>query len=139
MKIITLLHPFSAKAIGLNEVDLYNLHSKPHENALRALQNEGYKMRIDYFTGGLIPFYKNINNKTEGVRLISRDDQGTIWVFFRDGEIYYQPKTSNTFHYFSKGRSNVIRCVLIDNQNIWIALHLFRTAPAETMCGKLQN
>ncbi len=59
---ISLLHPFSAKAIGLNEEDLYHSHSKPHELALVALQNEGYKVSIDYFTGNWIPYKKTLNS-----------------------------------------------------------------------------
>ena len=58
---ISLLHPFSAKAIGLKEKDLFYLHSKPHENALRVLQDEGYEIRIDYFTSNFLPFRKDIN------------------------------------------------------------------------------
>lgn len=66
-------------------------------------------------------FYKNINNKTARVRIISLDDNGTLWVFFADGEIYYLLKDSNTFNYFpGKGLANTIRSVLIDDQNIWI-------------------
>lgn len=61
MKTISLLHPFSAKAIGLSEKDLFFSHSKPHEKALLKLQEEGYEVTVDYFTGNLFPFTKNIN------------------------------------------------------------------------------
>jgi signal transduction histidine kinase/ligand-binding sensor domain-containing protein/DNA-binding response OmpR family regulator len=66
-------------------------------------------------------FYKNINNKTSRIWLISPDNKGTIWVFFSDGDIYYLPEKSNTFHYFSKGLLNNVRAVLFDDSNIWIA------------------
>ncbi len=62
MKTIVLLHPFSAKAIGLCEKNLYFSHSKPHENALRKLQEEGYEVSIAYFTGNLFPFTKKLNS-----------------------------------------------------------------------------
>lgn len=58
---ISLLHPFSAKAIGLSEEDICFSHSKPHEKALRKLQESGYTVYIDYFTGHFIPFTKTIN------------------------------------------------------------------------------
>ena len=66
-------------------------------------------------------FYKNINGKTENVNLISLDEQGTVWVFYTDGEIYYKPKDSDTFYYFSKALPNPMHDVLIDRNNIWIA------------------
>lgn len=61
LKTITLLHPFSAKAIGLKETDLYYYHSKPHENVLRALKQKNYKVEITYFTGKWIRYSKTIN------------------------------------------------------------------------------
>ena len=61
LKSISLLHPFSAQAIGLQEKDLFFSHSKPHENALLQLQEEGYAVTIDYFTGAMLPFSKNRN------------------------------------------------------------------------------
>ncbi len=61
MKTISLLHPFSAKAIGLSEKDLFFSHSKPHEKALLKLQDDGYEVAIDYFTGSVFPFTKKIN------------------------------------------------------------------------------
>ena len=60
MKTISLLHPFSAKAIGLRENDLLFSHSKPHEKVLLKLQEEGYEVSIDYFTDNFFPFTKNI-------------------------------------------------------------------------------
>lgn len=65
MKKISLLHPFSAKAIGLSEQDLFFSHSKPHERALLKLQGEGYEVSIDYFTGSVFPFSKKINGMTK--------------------------------------------------------------------------
>lgn len=65
-------------------------------------------------------FYKNINNKSGSVSIITHDDKGTIWVFFSDGEIYYLSKGSSTFHFFSKGIEDGIRSVLIENNLIWI-------------------
>ncbi|AFL81698.1 glycosyltransferase [Aequorivita sublithincola DSM 14238] len=62
MKSISLLHPFSAKAIGLSERDIFFSHSKPHEKALLKLQKEGYEVSIDYFTGSLLPFTKKIGD-----------------------------------------------------------------------------
>tara|TARA_R100000306_G_scaffold40532_4_gene39772 strand:- start:5172 stop:6302 length:1131 start_codon:yes stop_codon:yes gene_type:complete len=61
LKIISLLHPFSAKAIGLLEKDLFFSHSKPHEKALLALQDKGFTVSMDYFTGRLFPFTKRIH------------------------------------------------------------------------------
>ena len=61
MKTITLLHPFSAKAIGLRERDILFSHSKPHEKALLKLQEEGYRVSISYFTGSIFPFAKKVN------------------------------------------------------------------------------
>jgi len=61
---ISLLHPFSAKAIGLTEKDLYFSHSQPHEKALRKIQSKDFKVSIAYFTGNVIPYSKNI----EGVK-----------------------------------------------------------------------
>jgi glycosyltransferase involved in cell wall biosynthesis len=60
LKSIFLLHPFSAKAIGLSEKDLLFSHSKPHERALLKLKAEGYAVAIDYFTGTFLPFTKYI-------------------------------------------------------------------------------
>lgn len=65
MKTITLLHPFSAKAIGLSEQDIFYSHSKPHEKALLKLQEEGYEVSIEYFTGCFFPFKKIINGMTK--------------------------------------------------------------------------
>jgi len=61
LKIISLLHPFSAKAIGLCEKDLFYSHSKPHEKALLKLQDVDYKVSIAYFTGSIFPFAKKVN------------------------------------------------------------------------------
>src|SRR5690606_6753660 len=61
LKTISLLHPFSAKAIGLSEKDLFFSHSKPHEKALLRLQEEGYEVSIEYFASRVFPFIKKIN------------------------------------------------------------------------------
>ena len=66
-------------------------------------------------------FYTNIAGKNGQVELLSLDDQGTIWVFFRDGDIYYKTKNSDKFFYFSKALPNIIRSVLVDKDQIWIA------------------
>mgnify|MGYP000296239887 CR=1 FL=1 len=58
---ISLLHPFTAKAIGLNEEDIIFSHSKPHELAFVAIQKEGYKVSVDYFTGHYLPYTRIIN------------------------------------------------------------------------------
>lgn len=68
-------------------------------------------------------FYFNINNKREQISKISLDSNGTVWVFYRDGDIYYKLESLDTFHLFSKGLPNLIRSVLIDEENIWIAYH----------------
>lgn len=57
-KSIVLFHPFSAKAIGLSESDLYYSHSKPHQLALQSLNNEFYNCEIQYFTNNFFPFSK---------------------------------------------------------------------------------
>lgn len=64
--------------------------------------------------------YKNINNKTNSVSYLKIDKNESIWVFYNDGEVYYLPKGSNTFQYFTKVLKNSIRSVLIDNSQIWI-------------------
>jgi ligand-binding sensor domain-containing protein len=66
-------------------------------------------------------FYTNIKGKNGQVELLSLDDQETIWVFFRDGDIYYKTKDSDSFFYFSKALPNSIRSVLIEKDQIWIA------------------
>lgn len=60
---ISLLHPFSAKAIGLQEQDLLESHSKPHVLALQAISKKDEKLTftIDYFTGSLFKRQKSIN------------------------------------------------------------------------------
>lgn len=67
MKTISLLHPFSAKSIGLKEEDLYYSHSKSQELALRLFQqnNSDYKIRIDYLTERWLPYSKKINTITK--------------------------------------------------------------------------
>lgn len=52
---ISLLHPFSAKAIGLSKKDLLYSHSKPHFLALQEIQKENFKITVDYFTTGIFP------------------------------------------------------------------------------------
>lgn len=60
-KSLSFLHPFSAQAIGLHEDDLYHSHSKPQEKAMLKMQEEGYEVAIDYFTGNNLPYVKTIN------------------------------------------------------------------------------
>jgi len=62
---ISLLHPFSAEAIGIKESDLYYSHSKSQELALQKLQNDGYNIYIDYFTQRYFPYKKKIKNLTK--------------------------------------------------------------------------
>lgn len=64
MRRINLLHPFSAKAIGLKENDLLFSHSKPHERALGMLNFDEFDVSIDYFTGKILPYSENI----EGIK-----------------------------------------------------------------------
>lgn len=64
-KRVSLLHPFSAKAIGLCEQDVFHSHSKPHEKALLKLQEDGCKVSIAYFTGNFFPFTKEVNGITK--------------------------------------------------------------------------
>lgn len=62
MKTISLLHPFSAKAIGLSEEDVLLSHSKPHLLALKEImKNERMKISIDYFTGSLLTKRHNVD------------------------------------------------------------------------------
>lgn len=60
-KSLSFLHPFSAQAIGLHEDDLYHSHSKPQEKAMLKMQEEGFEVAIDYFTGNNLPYVKTIN------------------------------------------------------------------------------
>lgn len=64
--------------------------------------------------------YQNINDKTTGVSLVTIDDDKSIWAFFRDGDIYYKLKDSNTFQFFTKGLSNPVRAVLVEQGHVWI-------------------
>ena len=63
MNKVSLLHPFSAKAIGLQEQDLIESHSKPHVLALQAISKKDEKLTftIDYFTGSWFKKYKYVN------------------------------------------------------------------------------
>lgn len=51
MKTISLLHPFSAKAIGLSENDIIKSHSKPQVLALQEIAKHQFTFYVDYFTG----------------------------------------------------------------------------------------
>ncbi|WP_019038855.1 glycosyltransferase family 4 protein [Psychroflexus tropicus] len=64
MKTISLLHPFSAQAIGLQEEDLHHSHSKAQELALQKIQEKhpNYHISIDYFTGKWLPYQKQVAN-----------------------------------------------------------------------------
>lgn len=91
---ISLLHPFSAKAIGLSEVDLYHSHSKSHELALRAIAKgkTDYSIQIDYFSEKWLPYFKSVNSITKRffpvTKPINNDRsawrrQHSLWHFFR--------------------------------------------------------
>ena len=64
--------------------------------------------------------YKNINSKTSKVSYLTKDENQNIWAFYNDGEIYFLPKGSNTFQFFTKGLKNLVRSVYIDKNHIWI-------------------
>lgn len=64
--------------------------------------------------------YKNVNNKTSRVSILTKDENHNIWVFYNDGDIYYLPKGSNTFQYFCQGHKNLVRSAYIDKSYIWI-------------------
>lgn len=62
MKTISLLHPFSAQAIGLSLEDILLSHSKPQVFALKNIMNVAdIKVTIDYFTGSLFCSSKTID------------------------------------------------------------------------------
>lgn len=60
---ISLLHPFSAKAIGLSENDILKSHSKPQVLALQQIvsKKKGFNFFVDYFTGDIF-FKQKWNN-----------------------------------------------------------------------------
>jgi glycosyltransferase involved in cell wall biosynthesis len=61
LKTISLLHPFSAQAIGLSVEDILLSHSKPQVFALKNIMNAAdIKVTIDYFTGSLFRSSKTI-------------------------------------------------------------------------------
>lgn len=64
MKTITLLHPFSAKSVGLSENDLIESHSKPQVLALKKIfENQlNIKFYVDYFTGSFF-IKKKVNEE----------------------------------------------------------------------------
>ena len=74
MKSISLLHPFSAQAIGLQQGDLYYSHSKAQELALQKIQSEHQELSIsiDYFTGKFFPYQKSIHNLTKRLWPVTR-------------------------------------------------------------------
>lgn len=61
---ISLLHPFSAKAIGLKEEDLVSFHSIPHKKYLHELKKNNLHLNIyvNYFTTKKIGHSKYFNN-----------------------------------------------------------------------------
>ena len=65
--------------------------------------------------------YKSINHKKVPVRTITIDEKETVWAFDYEAGIYYRTRNSDTFQYFCDGLQGVIRSVLVDNGNIWIA------------------
>ena len=65
-------------------------------------------------------FYKNINNKTNRISYCKISEDGTIWVFYDDGDIYFLTKGSNTFQFFKKGLEDSVSSALLDDNFIWI-------------------
>lgn len=63
---ISLFHPFTAKAIGFEEEDLYDSHSMPHQKALLFIQKKkpNYKLVIEYFTLNFL-FFSKVSNDLE--------------------------------------------------------------------------
>ncbi len=58
---ISLLHPFTSKAVGLTEDDLLSSHSKPHLVALKSIQMDSITITIDYFTNSFFAKKKLID------------------------------------------------------------------------------
>ncbi|RNC86886.1 MAG: glycosyltransferase family 1 protein [Winogradskyella sp.] len=58
---VTILHPFSAEAIGLSFSDVLTSHSKPHKSALKSLQSAGYTVKVMYLYYGLFPKSRFVN------------------------------------------------------------------------------
>lgn len=66
-------------------------------------------------------FYKNINNKTNRISYSKISEDGTIWVLYEDGDIYFLTKESNTFQFFTKGLEDSVNAILHNDNSIWIA------------------
>lgn len=47
---LALWHPFSPHAVGLNEETITQIHSRPHINAMRELQSEGWQTSTHYLS-----------------------------------------------------------------------------------------
>lgn len=87
---VSLFHPFSAKSIGLKEIDFYFSHSKPQEKVLLKTQGCRYKVSIDYFTGAIFPYKKNTN----GIR---KRFWPVTWPLFRTRHVWRTQQS--WFHY----------------------------------------
>lgn len=66
-------------------------------------------------------FYKNINYKTNRISYSKISEDGTIWVFYEDGDIYFLTKGSNTFQFFTKSFEDSVNAIIHDNNSLWIA------------------
>ena len=60
---ISILHPFSAFSVGLQEGSIIKYHSKPHALTLKMLSSShGYTVCIDYFTDCVRGYTESIDN-----------------------------------------------------------------------------
>ena len=58
---LSIIHPFTPMAVGLNEKDIPATHSQPHLKALQMLsEKKGYSCSIEYFTSKLREYQLNI-------------------------------------------------------------------------------
>ncbi|MEW4923953.1 two-component regulator propeller domain-containing protein [Algibacter sp. 2305UL17-15] len=102
--------------IGKNIISFFQDHNDTYwfldENGIATLNPENNSA-----------FYKNTPNKNKRITFATINAEGTIWVFYEDGAIYYLPKDSNTFQFFKKGLKNAVRSVLFGDDIIWIGYH----------------
>lgn len=64
--------------------------------------------------------YKNLNHKTSRITFTTIGEDGTIWVFYDDGDIYFLTKGSSDFEFFKKGYKDSVNSVLSNDKFIWI-------------------
>ncbi len=64
--------------------------------------------------------YINIDNNNSRARLIQSSDDGTLWVHFQDGKIYFKQPQSNDFILFATGISDIPRAFFANKQYVWI-------------------